>query len=65
MTGLLEAPTLIIGEAAVAVDVAGVFTDPNGDTLVYSAESDTPAAVSVTMVEAILSLEGVASGWRP
>lgn len=54
--------TLAIGEAAVAVDVVGVFTDPDGDTLVYSAESDTPAVVSVIMVEAIVSLEGVTAG---
>ena len=62
VTGVLEVPTLTIGGAAVAVNAAGVFTDPDGETLVYSAASDTPAVVSVMMAEAIVSLEGVAAG---
>ena len=49
-------------DSAVAVDVAAYFTDPDGDTLTYSAVSSSVANVSVTVSGSTVTLTGVAAG---
>ena len=46
------------------VDMAGYFDDPDGDTLIYSAASSNPAAVSTTVTGASVSISAIATRTR-
>lgn len=47
--GTLPALTIEADEAAVTVDVAGAFRDPDGDRLTYGASSSRPAVAAVSV----------------
>ncbi len=47
--GTLPPLTIEAGDAAVTVDVAGAFRDPDGDRLTYGASSSRPAAAVVSV----------------
>lgn len=49
-------------DSAVAVDVAAYFTDPEGDTLTYSAVSSSVANASVAVSGSTVTVTGVAAG---
>ncbi len=49
-------------DSATAVDVAGYFTDPDGDMLEYSVESSDPARVTVALNGSMVTVAGVAKG---
>ena len=53
--------TVTVG-AILEVDVSAVFNDHDGDALTYTAASDNPAAMPVTLSEATLRLTGEAPG---
>lgn len=49
-------------DSAVAVDVATYFTDPDGDTLTYSAVSSSAANATVSVTGSMVTVTGVAAG---
>ena len=49
-------------DSAVALDLAGYFSDPEGDTLAYAALSVAPATAAVTVSNRVLTVTGVAKG---
>ena len=53
--------SLTVG-ATLTVDVSATFDDHDGDDLTYAAVSDTPAALTVAVSQATLTLTGVAAG---
>ena len=48
--------------AAVAVEVAGAFRDPDGDALTYGARSSAPSVASVAVSGSTVTVTGVAEG---
>ena len=60
-SGSIPAVTVGVGEAA-TVDVAGYFTDPDGDALTFAASSSSTATVSVSVSGSMVTVTGVASG---
>ena len=62
VTGVLEAQTVTIGRGTWFL-AASAFTDPDGDALVYSAESDTPAVATAMIGEgAVIADDNGAAG---
>ncbi|WP_419947846.1 Ig-like domain-containing protein [Candidatus Palauibacter sp.] len=59
--GELPAQSLEVGDEA-TVDVAPLFRDPDGDELMYSAESSAPDAVAVAVEGSVLTVTAVAAG---
>ncbi|WP_419938184.1 Ig-like domain-containing protein [Candidatus Palauibacter sp.] len=59
--GTIPAQTITAGQAA-TVDVAGFFSDPDGDALTYTAASSDEAVVSVSLSGSSLTVAGVAAG---
>lgn len=49
-------------DSAVVVDVATYFSDPDGDTLTYSAVSSSVANVTVSVTGSVATVTGVAAG---
>ena len=54
--------TLTAGAAAATVDLAGAFTDPDGDALTFTASSSDTATVGVTVQGAQLAATPLAAG---
>ena len=54
--------TLTAGNSAAAIDIAGLFSDADGDTLSYSAVSANAAVVTVKMTNSTLTITPVAAG---
>ena len=59
--GAVPAQTVFVGETA-SVDLSSHFSDPDGDTLTYSAATSDAAVASASVAGDMLSLEGVAQG---
>jgi len=59
--GSIAALTVAV-ESAAAVDVAGYFGDPDGDSLAYAAASSNTAHVAVSVVGSVLKVAGVTKG---
>ena len=57
----VPAQAIFVGETA-AVDVAGYFTDPDGDALTYSATSADSTAVSASVAGSVVSVTALAQG---
>ena len=60
--GSIPAQTLKRGGSAVTVNVAQYFTDPDGDSLTYSARSSARSTVSVSVSGSDVTLTPVAAG---
>ena len=60
-TGSIEAQTIPAGES-VTVDVAGNFTDPDGNTLSFSAASSDDAVATASVSGSNVTITGVAAG---
>lgn len=60
-TGSIEAQTIPAGES-VTVNVAGNFTDPDGNTLSFSAASSDDAVATASVSGSNVTIEGVAAG---
>ena len=60
--GTLQNRTMLRDDAAVRVDVASAFSDPDNDTLTYNALSSDPDHVSVTRTGSQLTLTPVLPG---
>ena len=60
--GRLAAVTLGVDEAAVTVEVAAAFRDPDGDTLTYGASSSAPGVVSAVAFGTAVIVTPVAEG---
>ncbi|MFC4100382.1 S-layer homology domain-containing protein, partial [Paenibacillus xanthanilyticus] len=54
--------TIILGATDTSLDLAGVFSDPDGETLTYAAESSDTAVASVSLANARLSIDALAAG---
>ena len=61
ITGTVEDQTLNIGDTFTA-DVAGLFTDPDGDTLIFAATSSDAAVATASVSGDTLTVEAVAVG---
>ena len=61
-TGTLTASTMATGGAAVTIDVASAFSDPDNDTLTYTALSSDTDRVEVTVSGSMLTLTPEAPG---
>ena len=59
--GTIEGQEVYVGDA-VALDVAGYFTDPDGDTLTYAAASSDVTRASVSMSGSTVTVRGLAVG---
>ena len=59
--GTIDAQTVTVGESE-AVDVAGNFSDPDGDDLIYTAASSDDAVATVSVLGAVVTVAGVAAG---
>jgi len=53
---------LVEGSAAAEIDLGPLFTDPDGDALAFTAQSDDPAVVAVTVDGASLTLTPLQRG---
>ena len=60
--GTIDAQTLNVGGTAATVDVSGNFSDPDGDTLTYTAASDDTAIATVSVSSATATLTPAAAG---
>ena len=60
-SGTIPAQTVEVGQTAV-VDVSPYFSDPDGDTLTFSAVSSNPAVATVSVAESKLTILGIAKG---
>ncbi len=60
-TGSIDAQTIPAGES-VTVNVAGNFTDPDGNTLSFSAASSDDAVATASVSGSSVTIEGVAAG---
>ena len=54
--------TLTAGNGAAAIEIADQFSDPDGDTLTYSAVSANTAVVTASMTDSTLTITPVAAG---
>ncbi len=60
-TGSIEAQTVLAGES-VTVNVAGNFTDPDGNTLSFAAASSDDAVATASVSGSNVTINGVAAG---
>jgi len=60
-TGSIDAQTVVAGES-VSVNVAGTFTDPDGNTLSFSAASSDDAVATASVSGSNVTINGVAAG---
>ena len=60
-TGSIDAQTIPVGES-VSVNVAGNFTDPDGNTLSFAAASSDEAVATASVSGSNVTIEGVAAG---
>ena len=60
--GALASLTIGVNDAAVAVDVASAFRDPDGDPLTYEASSSAPGVAAVTVSGSRVSVTPVSEG---
>ncbi len=60
-TGSIDAQTVVAGES-VSVNVAGNFTDPDGNTLSFSAASSDDAVATASVSGSNVTINGVAAG---
>lgn len=60
-TGMLEDQTLDVGDTLTA-DVAGFFTDPDGDALTFAAASSDAAVATASVSESTLTVMALAAG---
>ena len=61
LSGTLEDQTVTAGEP-VSVSIEGVFTDPDGDELTYTAESENTDVATVELSDLELTISGVNAG---
>ena len=61
VSGSIPAQTVAVGETA-TVNVAGYFTDPDGNALSFTATSSNAAVASVSVAGSVVTLTGVAAG---
>ena len=61
-TGTLEDVTLLLGADAVAVDVAGVFRDPDDDSLAYTAVTSDTSVATVSASGSQVTITPVGAG---
>ena len=61
-TGSIPAQTLSVGGSAASVNVARYFTDPDGDTLTYTASSNRTGIVRASASGSTVTLAPVAAG---
>ena len=61
-SGSIPAQTLSVGGSAASVNVAGYFTDPDGDALTYSASSNRTGIVRASASGSTVTLTPVAAG---
>lgn len=61
-TGAIPDQTMNQGASPTTLDVAGVFSDPDGDPLTYSASSNDTGVVQVTVAGSVLTLTPVGQG---
>ena len=59
--GTIPAQSVTVGQAA-TVDLLPYFTDPDGDTLTYTAQSSDPAVATVGVSGSVATVTGVAPG---
>ena len=60
--GTINPVTLTVGDAAQTVDVSTKFSDPDGDTLTYTAKSEDTMTVTVRVTDSIVTLTAVDAG---
>ena len=60
--GTISARTLTVGDPAIQIDVSSNFSDPDGDTLNYTANSDNNSVATTTASGSIVSISPVAAG---
>ena len=60
-SGSIEAQTVLVGES-VSVNVAGNFTDPDGNTLSFAAASSDDAVATASVSGSNVTIEGVSAG---
>ncbi len=60
--GAIVPVTLIAGSSATSVDLSGNFFDPDGDVLTYSAQSSDTGVVTVSVINATITITPVAAG---
>ncbi len=60
--GTIAGQTLTVGRPAAAVDVSGNFSDPDNDTLTYTAESDDTGVATVEVSGSSVAVTPVAAG---
>ncbi|MXW06734.1 MAG: hypothetical protein F4X56_01155 [Gammaproteobacteria bacterium] len=61
LSGTLEDQTVTAGEP-ISVSIEGVFTDPDGDELTYTAESEDTDVATVDLTDLELTISGVNAG---
>ena len=61
--GYIPTQTVSLTESAVTVDVSSYFSDPDGNPLTYSTTSSNPSRATVSVSEATLTIDAVATGW--
>ena len=60
--GTISARTLTVGDPAIQIDVASNFSDPDGDTLNYTVNSNNDSVATTTVSRSIVSISPVAAG---
>ena len=60
--GTIDPRTVTVGLPPVAVDVAGHFSDPDGDSLTYQASSADDTTATVSVQGSIVTISAVAAG---
>ena len=60
--GQIPNQALIVGGAAVSVDVSGYFSDPDGDPLTYTATPSTKGVATVSVADSTVTITPVAAG---
>ena len=56
MAGVLSNVELLISTTSDPINVSAAFDDPDGDMLTYTAESDDPNVVQVTVIDGVLTI---------
>ena len=59
---VIPAQRVVVGRAAVTLDLGDYFSDPDGDALTYAAVSSDTAAATVSVAGAVLTITPVAVG---
>ena len=57
--------TVSVGSSSATLDLSGYFSDPDGDTLTYTATSGATRVATVSVSDSTLTLTGVATGTAP